>query len=324
MIEKIDISIILVTYNSDWEKIKMTLLSILKQKDVSMQIIVADDGSKMTFDSEINDLMKENGFDNCLILDSPLNRGTVLNIANAVKYAKGSYTKTIAPGDCLFDADTFFSWLSFMKEDSVEVSFGDAVYFSRNEKIKLYATKGSPANRDIYKSKRCSSRCSSKQFVDYVVANDTILGAAQLMKTDVLAKYLDIIQNKVVYAEDYMIRIMIYDGIDVRYYPHIVIWYEYGTGISTSKDDKWEKLLHNDFEMSNSLISKRDSCTYMQKKYKAYLKMREIGHLRKISKILIFPSVVLYRIYARFVPKKILLGSQEYAKIEHMFYWYEQ
>lgn len=55
-----------------------------------------------------------------------------------------------------------------------------------------------------------------------------------------------------------MIRIMIYDGIHVCYYPDLVVWYEYGTGISTSQNDKWEKLLHNDFEASNTIIQQRN------------------------------------------------------------------
>ena len=45
----IDMSVIVVTYNSEWEKIKITLNSILRQKNISLQIIVADDGSENIF-----------------------------------------------------------------------------------------------------------------------------------------------------------------------------------------------------------------------------------------------------------------------------------
>ena len=99
----IDVSVVIVTYNSKWESIRMTILSILKQKNISMQIVIADDGSRKTYDDEINKLMSQYNFKDYLILNATHNRGTVLNIANAMKFVKGRYTKTIAPGDYLFD-----------------------------------------------------------------------------------------------------------------------------------------------------------------------------------------------------------------------------
>ena len=55
----IDVSVVIVTYNSKWESIRMTILSILKQKNISMQIVIADDGSRKIYDDEINKLMSQ-------------------------------------------------------------------------------------------------------------------------------------------------------------------------------------------------------------------------------------------------------------------------
>ena len=41
------VSVIVCTYNSKWEKLKSTLLSILSQRDISFEIIIADDGSEI-------------------------------------------------------------------------------------------------------------------------------------------------------------------------------------------------------------------------------------------------------------------------------------
>lgn len=300
----VDVSIILVTYNSEWEKIKLTLLSILKQKNILKQIIIADDGSQKTYVDEIEELMSFYKFKDYLILNSPINHGTVLNIANAMKYVKGVYTKTIAPGDYLFNNTTLYNWVDFMSKNNVSVSFGDAVYYSKTNELLLYKTKGAPVNKKLF----ALGKYNSKQFVDYLLANDTILGAAQLMKSDILIKYLKIIENKVIYAEDYMIRIMIYDGINVVYYPNIVIWYEYGTGISTSKNSKWDKLLYADFEMSNDLISQRKADNFMQIKYQKYLKLRKVKNIKKIIKIICFPSVIVYRMRFKYVKESIPVG----------------
>ena len=60
----IDMSVIVVTYNSEWEKIKITLNSILRQKNISLQIIVADDGSENIFSEKIQKLMGKYQFNN--------------------------------------------------------------------------------------------------------------------------------------------------------------------------------------------------------------------------------------------------------------------
>ena len=307
----IDISVIVVTYNSEWDKVKLTLTSIIKQKGVSLQIVVADDGSKEKFDDKINQLMNSFEFTNFAIIDSPNNRGTVLNISNALKYAKGEYTKTIAPGDYLYDESTLSEWVEYMRKEGITVSFGDAIYYSEYNHMKVYQVKGSPANKEFY-NKQVSY---SKQFIDYVVANDTILGAAQLMRTDMLKEYLKIIENRIVYAEDYMMRIMIYDGINICYYPQIVIWYEYGTGISTSQNSKWEKLLHEDFEASNEIILQRKAVGSIQKKYKKYLSYRDLKYLNKIIKVLYFPGMISCRLKMKFAKSYTQLGENiEIAK----------
>ena len=47
-------TIIVITYNSDFSKIKKTLLSILEQQDVEFEVIIADDGSvNNNFDSYV-------------------------------------------------------------------------------------------------------------------------------------------------------------------------------------------------------------------------------------------------------------------------------
>lgn len=289
-----DVSVIIVTYNSDWKKLRLTLLSTLKQINVSIQIIIADDGSKETFDEKIVQLFNEFGFSNYVIVNNPTNRGTVLNISSALKYSDGIYTKTIAPGDYFCEATTLRKWVNFMKCNSALVSFGDAIYYSDYDSMILIRTRGAPVNKHLY----TNNISPYKVFVDYILANDTILGAAQMMETKILKEYIQLIENRIIYAEDFMMRIMIFDGIKIYYYPCSVILYEYGTGISTSKNSKWAKLLHDDFEISNEIILKRKTRNRFQRKFQVYLSKR-YSIINKFVKIIYFPCILINRLFMK-------------------------
>lgn len=41
------VSFVVCTYNSKWEKLNSTLFALLAQKDISYEIVVADDGSEI-------------------------------------------------------------------------------------------------------------------------------------------------------------------------------------------------------------------------------------------------------------------------------------
>ena len=65
---------------------------------------------------------------------------------------------------------------------------------------------------------------------------------------------------------------MILDGIELNYYNENVIWYEYGSGISTSRENKWSKLLFNELMAVNEIImDRKDSYSKFGKKYSKYL-----------------------------------------------------
>ena len=101
--EKYDFSVIVCCYNSDYEKLKKTLISISKQKNVSYEIIISDDGSKDRAIEQIKAWVDEHNISNVRYNFLPENIGTVRNILSAVKVAQGKYVKTISPGDYLFD-----------------------------------------------------------------------------------------------------------------------------------------------------------------------------------------------------------------------------
>ena len=288
----IKVSIVVVTYNSDWEKLRLTINSILIQKNINYEIIFCDDGSKVKHNEKICEYLKNK----CIyhFSDSNKNVGTVKNILNGVKKSVGKYIKVISPGDCFYDEFSLCEWTMNAENNNTILSFCNSIYYKNvGEKFEILYTNSSPRNIYLYDKGN-----DDKIFVDYLLANDSILGASVLVKKDVFIEYLIEISDKVIYAEDYAIRIMLYDGIKINRFNRTCLWYEYGEGISTANNKKWNVLLKNDFNEANNLILDREPLNRkINKKYRYLLIKYKKNHpFYKILKVLLFPSVIIYRI----------------------------
>ena len=295
----ITVSVLLVTYNADWDKLRMTLESILLQKDVSFEVVIADDGSKIRWDEQIIALCQKHNFEKYHIANSPQNVGTCRNLYHALQQASGRYVKAISPGDFLFNEYSLKKWCEFMDTNPCAMTFGDAVYYAEydSEKgIQMVQTKNAPVSKNNFglKQKRRSV------FVDYMLANDTILGATIMMTRDSMQLYLGQILDKVIYAEDYMVRLMVLQGERILYYPENVIWYEYGTGISTSQNSTWAERLLKDFEGCNNIIQAYEKYPdKIAEKYAKYLRDGKGGLKGKLLKLMTFPDMLYWRMKMR-------------------------
>ena len=96
--------------------------------------------------------------------------------------------------------------------------------------------------------------------------SDIALGAAIFGKTELQLYYCNIIKNIVIYAEDNIFRLMMFNGIVGQYYPRITVRYEYGTGVSTSKNKKWALLLSNDWKKTNDIMMKTKNLDNFQQR----------------------------------------------------------
>lgn len=286
-----EVSIIVATYNADWQKLMMTINSIIIQSGVKFEIIFADDGSKIKWNDKIRRYLPDD-IDGSFV-DAEKNVGTVLNIANAVNRAKGKYIKVISPGDCFNGCEALRKWVDFMKKSDADLSFCNAVYYTNIDRhVRVISQQMSPKNIELYHKKNNQNRI----FIDYLLANDSILGASVMAKKDIFFSYLTEIKNRVKYAEDYMIRLMVYDRKKIYHINCNLIWYEYGEGISTTQNNKWAILLYKDFEEVNDLIKKRNTeQSNLHERYRRFLTDRNIGVLHKIKKIVMFPSMIGYR-----------------------------
>lgn len=91
---------------------------------------------------------------------------------------------------------------------------------------------------------------------------------AYVCKKNRLLKYASLLEDKVVYAEDYIYILMIADNLKVGFINDYIIWYEYGTGISAGKIDIWKKRIEKDNYECFKIIGKMYSeYNYIYKLY---------------------------------------------------------
>lgn len=248
------VSVIVATYQPVKQKVIDTLQSIVIQKGVDVQIIVTDDGSDNNLFDEIRLFFKEKQVRDYVLLASKENQGTVKNVLKAINVCHGTYVKTISPGDCLYKEDSLQKWIMHLRNSGLEWSMGDAIYYKKNQKgmICPISQTAHPIEDSVYLKKK------TKECIwNYLVLDDIALGAAVISTKKILEEYLKYIEGKVVYAEDNVYRIMMFDKRVGDYFPEDVILYEYGDGVSTSGNVIWEERLQRDWKASNEIMLER-------------------------------------------------------------------
>lgn len=292
----VEVTIIVACYNPNWEKLKKTIVSLVKQKDLTTQIIVSDDGSKENHFEQLCQLFYLYNYKNFILLDAHENQGTCLNIKKGIDKSCGEFIKIITPGDYLFSDSCLSEWYNFNKKNNIRVSFGDAVYYSETDKgeVKFLSCLAAPQFVELYNLERYSQK---KVLLDYIFLNDAVIGANFLVESDTLRRYINSIAGKIKYAEDMVFRMMLCDGIEIIHFPYEAIWYEYGTGISTSGSLKWKQIIYNEKQVSNKLI-----INSLVKKKSLNSKRLVVG-IKTISKrkyamlkYLVFPELILMKI----------------------------
>lgn len=292
-----DVSVIIASYNPLWAKLKLTLDSIIVQKDVAMQIIVADDGSEDNLFNKVSEYFIINGFNNYKLISSEENKGTVANFLKASMEAEGKYIKGISPGDCLYKSDTLHNWISSLRGSGKKWSFADAVYYNINENIPQTIILDSHPQHIYPYLQNNDVACRW----NYVVLDDIALGAAILCERTILIEYLKRIEGKVKYAEDNIWRMMMFDGVIGFYYNDVAIVYEYGTGVSTSGNEIWYERLREDWRVANIEMLNKAKDKFQEKMAKAV--MHRLENRNIISALFIKGKLKLY-IRKKLFPRK--------------------
>ncbi len=295
----VECSVMVCSYRPDWEKLRMTLDSIIMQQDCRYKLVITDDGSEEKLFAEAEGYLKQCGFTKFIFVANEYNQGTVKNVIQGLRVCEGEYVKPISPGDFLHGRHALRDWIDFMNnhKDCV-MSFGDAIYYHfENGKIVATAEYAHPQNIDV---------CGDNEMLKrYLIYNDICLGAAIFVRINVLMRYLKLLDGKVIYAEDNAYRIMSYCGEKFIFYPQCPILYEHGTGISTNGKFVWKERLRKDWIMADNIMLSCTPCKAAQQ-----LHISKFIHLTKsncwinrLRKLWLYPSLLLFKLKTLLSPR---------------------
>lgn len=294
------ISVIVATYNPDWNKLCLTLTSIILQKGVDVEIIISDDGSRSFPRDKIVNWFDRFDFKNYVIRCSEKNKGILDNCYNGCVVAKGKYIKLISPGDYLFSDTILAEWMAFMEKDNICISFGHAVYYAYNQQ-ELIINKMRDMPRVIKPYKYDSTNIEAQQ-LNYVLLGDVANGAAFMSEKDLLLKYFSKLRGRVIYAEDLAYRFMIIEGVSIKCFPANVIWYESGTGVSWNSG--FGEKIDEDVKCFENIIKnnhyKRNTFAFKYKRYLDAIGDKKRGKLMKrLLRLRFFPKLIYWEEYRK-------------------------
>lgn len=263
-------SLIVVTYKADMNKLFVTINSILAQKDVGFEIIITNDGKDEWDENTIQQYLQLKNFHNYTITSLDENKGTTWNCWNGLMFCKGKYVMTLSPGDYLNGENVLRKWIDNIEENKAVVSFSDCIHYQyQNGKVEPISVKMHPQTVSQYYGGYWS--------YNYLVFNDLVTGACMLTETYTFVSYINEILDKVKYAEDNVYRMMAFNEEKACYYNEDAILYEHGTGISTQNNREWNNRLSKDWDATdNILLSWECKNTRLYDNFKRVVESRKI------------------------------------------------
>lgn len=283
-----DFSVIVLNYHPDKDKLFATLRSILCQKDVSFEIILADDGSPDPLKPEIEAFMASHKFTDYQLVLHEHNGGTVRNFYDGLSHAKGKYIKPISPGDCLYDDQTLSAVFRYMEKQEARLLFGDMVYYNGDRILNI---------KTPWIEKPYHRHQNRKILKQQMIHCQYISGAAVFYERCLLEDGLQTILDTVIYAEDVMLQLFAAQGVTTHHLPQFVMWYEYGTGLSTDPQKKTSPRLAQDFYRFYQLLLRLYPHTpYAKRICRLWRIMIEKGRVRNMIRKLTNLDRILFRI----------------------------
>ncbi len=293
--KRADIAIVVVTYNSDLEKTIRTLSSIVLQREVSVELVVCDDGSTQNNFSAIRSFFERLDYQIFQLIASNSNVGTVSNCLRGLEVVKSDIVMTLSPGDYLYSSYTLKRIVNAFKQTGADLLFGEAVHYSDDSAFRVYNVRN-PIVISPYKS---IGKTRTKIMRNMLAFGDYILGAAMVFKSALLKSALQEIMDDVIYCEDFAMQLLLLQGHSLYYLDDYIVWYERGSGISTQKDSPYSLAMRADAIGFYSLVTALyPECKYCQAGLKRSTDIKK-GKAQKIFRILLDPSRLLYAMMKR-------------------------
>lgn len=305
----IQVSIIIVLYNSDMIKAERTIKSAVSQKNIDFEIIVSDDGSKDNPKENIIAIFKKYNFTNYKININPQNVGTVKNILSALELSSGKYVYCISPGDMIYDDNTINCFFNFAEKNNASVCFGNYYdYRIVNDKTEILGRISTSVRTPFY--------CEKKSFTMYkllIMFGEGILGPAFFRERNYALKYIGQVSKVSKYVEDNTSVICsLVDNVPIYYCDKRICWYECDTGIS--RNSEWNSRIAKDFrETIEILVTQHPRDIILKTAYKRIYSEENLGKLLYLLVLVVRHPVAYFKKY--FLKRKEPVGISETEKL---------
>jgi glycosyltransferase involved in cell wall biosynthesis len=297
-------SVLMITYNPIWEKLKQTLDSVLRQNFKDYEIVFADDGSKDSLYPKVKRYLEHRGFNNFVMLENGINQGTVKNILIGSSFCRGRYVKIFGPGDMFYSKDTLNKLSDYTEATGHKLIAGYPIGFTESENGRKKKV-AFPHPFDIVAYQKSDEKRILKNLLLY---SDTVCGANICYERELLVHYLNRIEGRVKYAEDLTQIMAALDGTRMHFMDDYMIFYEVDSGSSTKKDSPFKQLLKKDVEEFYKLLSEEYPDNKIIKKRLKLSKYYEIDniYLRTLVRSCSNPGLYIYmlRHYMGILTKK--------------------
>lgn len=288
-------TVLVITYNSIWEKLRKTLLSIVKQSLSDVEIVVADDGSRDNLQQKIVSFFEKQQYTNYQLVMNQDNQGTVGNLLSGLAVSKGQYVKFISAGDLLYHEDTLGLIYEFMERHHSGSCFGLLQGYRINHNVLDKVPFYHPFDIESY---RKNDREKIKK--NLVLYSDNVCGAAIAYELEYAKEYMERIRRQVRYEEDIFQVLAAVENRGTDFLDEYVVWYEVGEGVSTQKNSTFEKKLQEDVDaFYRELYHEYGAVSCVKKRYRiiGLYKIKNL-YLRTILRFFVDPGAIIYIVSA--------------------------
>lgn len=313
-------TVLVVTYNSKLEKLILTLESILQQNFENFEIVIADDASKENYSKQLEKYFEYRQFVNYKLVVQEKNLGTVKNLICGLQWVNGKYVKCISAGDTLYDEYTLKKIYDFMEEEQSECCFGLMQGYRRGKKDVEKVSFPHPFDIEAYRKKK-----SKRIQRNLILYSDNVSGASLCYEKNFAVEYLNKISDCVIYEEDIFQVLSAVEDRSINFLDDYVVWYEYGEGISTGGQSKFQKALAKDTELFyEKLYKDYPQNRYIRKRYglMRFYRIRNL-YLRTVLRFFANPHLVCYLAgaFLQRVTKKHEKPNTKNGFLDREIYW---
>ena len=275
--------------------------SCLFQEDCPFEIIYCDDGSENNFSKEVETFFQKHSFKDFVMKCSKENQGTLKNLIEGLKVSKYMFCKTIGAGDLFYDARSLKRVVEVFEKESSDVVITNTCYFFDDGNLKPFNVRN-PIDIKGYRAKTYNQELIKKRLL---LNQDLILGASVYANTDYLLNLYCEFEGKIKYTEDALLVYAALNNAKINYVDEYCIYYEYGTGISTSEKSEFQRIIQQECETIYDYMASQQ----IDKKYQKYLKIRKRvrnsrGIKAALTKLFLTPSQLKIKWMSKHIKKE--------------------